>query len=78
MPSKKYQVLKVTTTGTFKIETPDKLNTNTRPLNPELNRAVLEKLLPQFAGRRLDFWICPYLNPNLRQRSSSNHLIETS
>ncbi|KAL9125162.1 MAG: hypothetical protein Q9217_005594 [Psora testacea] len=61
MPSLEHQILKMTTTGTFQIEDPDKPNTIARPANIELNRAVLEKMLPQFAGRRLDSWICPDL-----------------
>ncbi len=59
MPSEKHQNLKITTTGTFQIENPDKSKVNTRPANIELNRAVSDKMLPQFAGRQLDSWICP-------------------
>lgn len=49
----------MTTIGTFRIENPDEPNANTEPANIELNRVVLEKMLPQFAGRQLDSWICP-------------------
>jgi hypothetical protein len=66
MPSVKHKVLKMTTTGTFQIANPDKPDTDTGPANIEMNRAVLEKMLPQFAGRQLDSWICPYMNRNLR------------
>lgn len=66
MPSVKHKVLKITTTETFEIENPDMPSTDTRLANIELNRAVLEKMLPQFAGRPLDSWICPYINRNLR------------
>lgn len=59
MPSKKHQNLKMTTTGTFRIENPDKPNVNTRPADIELNRAVLERMLPQFTERQLDSWVCP-------------------
>ena len=65
MLSMKHKVLKMTTTSTFQAENPDKPNSTARPANIELNRAVLEKMLPQFAGRPLDSWICPYVSPNL-------------
>lgn len=65
MLSMKHKVLKMTTTSTFPVKTPDKPNSTARPANIELNRAVLEKMLPQFAGRPLDSWICPYVGLNL-------------
>lgn len=77
MPSMKHKVLKITTTGIFQVENPDKPNNTDRPANIELNRAVLEKMLPQFAGRPLDSWICPYVSSNLRWVPSSNPVIET-
>jgi hypothetical protein len=49
----------MTTTGTFSIQNPDDPNANTEPVDIELNRVVLDKLLPQFAGRQLESWICP-------------------
>ena len=55
----KHRNLKITTTSTFRIEDPDSPNTDTRPANIKLNRAILEKMLPQFAGRQLDSWTCP-------------------
>ena len=77
MPSGKHKNLKMTTTGTFRIENPDEPNTNTRPANIKLNRDVLERMLPQFAGRQLDSWICPQVARNTQLMSSSNHSIET-
>lgn len=65
MPSSRHKVLKMTTTETFRIGNPDQPNTEGRLPNIESNRAVLEKMLPQFAGRRLDSWVCPYAKQNL-------------
>lgn len=77
MPSMKHKVLKITTTGTFQVETPERPNNTEKPANIELNRVVLEKMLPQFAGRSLDSWVCPYVSSNLRRIPSSNPVTET-
>jgi hypothetical protein len=62
MPSGMHRLLKMTTTRTFRIAHPDELKTNYEYFNNiEANRAVLEKMLPQFAGRRLDSWFCPFV-----------------
>ncbi len=55
MPSEKHKNLKMITTDTFRIENSDEPNINTRPANIKLNRDVLERMLPQFAERQLDF-----------------------
>ena len=65
MPSMKHKVLKMTTTATFRSGNPDQSNIKGRFLNIESNRAVLEKMLPQFAGRQLESWVCPYAMQNL-------------
>lgn len=63
MPSGIRKLLKMTTTRTFRIKHPDELGTNDEYLNYNIgaNRAVLEKMLPQFIGRQLDSWICPFV-----------------
>lgn len=62
MPSRMHRLLKVTTTRTFRIKHPDELKTNYEDFNNiEANRSVLEKMLPQFTGRQLDSWICPFV-----------------
>ena len=60
MPSGMHRLLKATTTRTFRIKHPDELKTNFE-YSIEANRAVLEKMLPQFTGRRLNSWICPFV-----------------
>ncbi|KAF2174624.1 FAD dependent oxidoreductase [Zopfia rhizophila CBS 207.26] len=59
MPSKKHRVLKMTTPHTFSIDHPDKLGERDIDVGP--NRDVLEKMLPQFAGRELQACVCPDL-----------------
>jgi hypothetical protein len=66
MPSKKHKVLKMTITNTFRIQHPDELK-DLESFDVGKNRAVLEKMLPQFAGRQLSWWICPYVIRVLRQ-----------
>lgn len=46
MPSVKHKALRITTTGTFQIESPNKPKINARHASIESNRAVLEKMLP--------------------------------
>jgi hypothetical protein len=60
MPSRKHKVLKMTITNTFRIQHPDELK-DLESFDVGKNRAVLEKMLPQFAGRQLSWWICPYV-----------------
>ena len=71
MPSRQHKVLKITTTSTFAIKHPDELN-SLEDFDVGKNRALLEKLLPQFTGRRLDWWICPYVIKNAALLSNSN------
>jgi hypothetical protein len=66
MPSRKHKVLKMTITNTFRIQHPDELK-DLESFDVGKNRAVLEKMLPQFAGRQLNWWICPYVIRVLRQ-----------
>jgi hypothetical protein len=66
MPSRKHKVLKMTITNTFRIQHPDELK-DLESFDVGKNRAVLEKMLPQFAGRQLNWWICPYVIRALRQ-----------
>ncbi|KAG9229501.1 FAD dependent oxidoreductase [Amylocarpus encephaloides] len=58
--SEKHKVLKMTTTGTFRIGHPDEL-VHLKSIDIGKNRAVLEKMLPQFTKRQLDSWVCPDL-----------------
>ena len=46
MPSVKHKVLRITTTGTFQIESQNKPKINARPADIESNCAVLEQMLP--------------------------------
>jgi hypothetical protein len=62
MPSRKHRALKMTTTHTFSIDHPDKLGGRDIDIGP--NRDVLEKMLPQFAGRVLQAWACPSVRPS--------------
>lgn len=56
MLSKKDQSLKITSTNSFYIEHPDKID---KPIDIKSNLALLHKMLPQFAGRRnLEGWHC--------------------
>jgi hypothetical protein len=66
MPSRKHKVLKMTITNTFRIQHPDELK-DLESFDVGKNRAVLDKMLPQFAGRQLNWWICPYVIRVLRQ-----------
>ena len=66
MSSEKHKILKIIITDTFQIENSDKSNINIRLANIELNRVVLERMMSQFAERHLNFWICSYVNWNLR------------
>jgi hypothetical protein len=66
MPSRKHKVLKMTITNTFRIQHPDELK-DLESFDVGKNRAVLEKMLPQFAGRQLNWWTCPYVIRVLRQ-----------
>jgi hypothetical protein len=63
MPSAKHNTLKMTTTETFRIDHPEQLKTDFSIYNINTNRAVLEKMLPQFSGRELDCWLCPLVSP---------------
>jgi hypothetical protein len=65
MPSRKHKVLKMTITNTFRIQHPDELK-DLESFDVGKNRAVLEKMLPQFTGRQLNWWICPYVIRVLR------------
>jgi hypothetical protein len=56
----------MTTTDTFRIQHPDELK-DLESFDVGKNRAVLEKMLPQFAERQLNWWICPYVIRVLRQ-----------
>lgn len=56
MLSKLHKVLKVTTTETFRVDDPDKLSDEV-DITP--NREVLEKMLPQFKGRKPKRFCCP-------------------
>jgi hypothetical protein len=56
MLSKLHRVLKVTTTETFRVNDPDRLSDEV-DITP--NREVLEKMLPQFKGRKLKRVCCP-------------------
>jgi len=58
MLSKLHRVLKVTTTETFRVHDPDRLSDEV-DITP--NREVLEKMLPQFKGRKLKRVCCPDL-----------------
>lgn len=60
IPSRKHKLLKITTTDTFHIQHPDELQ-DLKSFDVGKNRTVLEKMLPQFAGRQLSWWICPYV-----------------
>ena len=51
--SEKYKVLKITTTGTFRIRHPDEL-VYLKSIDIRKNRAILEKILLQFTKRQLD------------------------
>ena len=51
----------MTTTGTFRIGHPDEL-VHLKSIDIGKNRAVLEKMFPQFTGRQLDSWVCPYVH----------------
>jgi hypothetical protein len=53
MLSKKHKVLKMTITNTFRIQHSNKLK-NLESFNVKKNRAVLKKILPQFAKRQLN------------------------
>ena len=77
MLSRLHRVLKVTTTRTFSIENLDELKPNSGAFDVEPNRAVLNKMLPQFAERRLEPWVCPFVIPNFGLMSKSNHEIVT-
>ena len=59
IPSRMHKVLKMTTNQTFRIKHPDELEAGLKSFDIGENRAVLEKMLPQFSGRQLDCWICP-------------------
>lgn len=59
-------MLKMTITDTFRIQHPDELK-DLESFDVGKNRAVLEKMLPQLAGRQLNWWICPYVIRVLRQ-----------
>jgi hypothetical protein len=63
MPSRLHRALKVTTTHTFSIENVGEPDTHSA-LDTEPNRAVLEKMLPQFAKRPLEPWVCPFVWPD--------------
>jgi hypothetical protein len=67
MPSAKHKVLKMTTTRTFKIDHPDRLESECGPYGISANRAVLDKMLPQFSERKLSCWICPYVSSNFNK-----------
>lgn len=58
MLSRQEKVLKITTTETFRIGHPDALP-GVVDITP--NREVLEKMLPQFKGRDLRSFICPFV-----------------
>lgn len=60
MPSAKHKVLKITSTQSFHVDHPDELE-DVKSFDIGNHRALLEKMLPQFAGRHLDWWICPYV-----------------
>ena len=38
---------------------PDDITTQISQFDISHNQVVLDKFLPQFKGRKLDFWICP-------------------
>ena len=65
----------MTTTNTFRIQHPDELK-DLGSFDVRKNRAVLEKMLPQFAGRQLNWWICPYVAPVLRQLATLTIKVE--
>jgi hypothetical protein len=56
----------MTITDTFRIQHPDEFK-DLESFDVGKNRAVLEKMLPQFAGSQLNWWICPYVIRVLRQ-----------
>ncbi|KIV98881.1 uncharacterized protein PV09_09371 [Verruconis gallopava] len=58
MLSELHRVLKITTTDTFRIASPDDLSDEV-DITP--NQQVLEKMLPQFRGRELKRFCCPDL-----------------
>jgi hypothetical protein len=77
MPPSLYRVLKVTTTRTFSMENLDELKINTRALDLEPHRAVLRKMLPEFAERELEPWVCPFALQHFAIQNMSNYSIVT-
>jgi glycine/D-amino acid oxidase-like deaminating enzyme len=64
--SEKHQSLKITTTATFKFDNfsnPNEHEERLKSLDISPNRAVLAKMLPQFANRDPEGWICSYIIP---------------
>lgn len=68
MPSAEHNVLKITTTDTYKIKHPDEIELNVAH-EIDTNRAALEKMLPQFSGKPLGSWVCPFvfLSPPMKK-----------
>jgi len=59
MFSEIHRVIKITTSHTMHITHPDDITTQISQFDISHNQAVLDKFLPQFKGRKLDFWVCP-------------------
>ena len=65
-----HKALKVSTINTFRIQHPQDLK-ELKSFDVGKNRTLLEKMLPQFTGRELEWWICPCVRPVLHQRARS-------
>ena len=62
MLSHKDQIIKITSTETYAVQDVNEAelinDLNPAPVGIENNRRVLQKLLPQFADRKLEAWAC--------------------